>query len=255
VAFGGAFHRDGVIGVVLEWMDGGTLADAAARAGGRLPEPAAAAVAFQLLWALAYLRIEHKLHRDVKPSNVLLSAATGAVKLADFGLAADLASSLGAAASAVGTCRYMAPERIRGAAGGGAPYSYPADVWSAGVVVYEAATGAYPFGGPGARGGGSGGSGSGGGAGTYIEVAEAIVSAPEVTVPPDVASALTPAFAEFVAGALARDPAARAPADALLRLPWFRAWGIAGLDDAQRIVAAFLAGLPPLPPPGGPGSA
>mmetsp|Transcript_36955 Transcript_36955/g.95830 ORF Transcript_36955/g.95830 Transcript_36955/m.95830 type:complete len:324 (-) Transcript_36955:92-1063(-) len=105
-----------------------------------MPEPALAMLSLQILQGLEYLhRTQHQIHRDIKPSNFLVTAE-GRVKMADFGIAADLLSTAAAAATFVGTVVYMSPERIRGER-----YSYPADVWSFGLLVIEAATGVYPF--------------------------------------------------------------------------------------------------------------
>ncbi len=60
----------------------------------------------------------------------------GWVKLADFGIAKELANTAGVAHTFVGTATYMSPERATGQ-----DYSYQADIWSVGMVVYEIATG------------------------------------------------------------------------------------------------------------------
>ena len=191
VSFYGAFHREGAISLALEYMDAGTIAGVL-RAKGAFPEPALAAVAFQVLWALAYLRVEKRLHRDIKPSNILLNHR-GQVKLSDFGLSSELQHSIGMAATFTGTCRYMSPERIAHK-----PYSFPSDIWSLGVVLVEAALGAYPF--PECA--------------TYIEMAEAIVEAPEPTIPP--AAGFSLEFTQFVASCLKKNPDERLPAEILL---------------------------------------
>jgi mitogen-activated protein kinase kinase 1 len=195
VSFYGAYLREGTIAIALEYMDCGTLARVAALApGGRIPEPTVAAIAFQLLWALAYMRVEKRLHRDIKPSNVLISSA-GQVKLSDFGLSAELKNSIGMAATFTGTCRYMSPERIQHSL-----FSFPADVWSFGLVLLEVALGRYPY--PDAS--------------TYIEMAETIVESPAPTVLAAERGAFSADFVQFVASCLVKNPDERLPADILL---------------------------------------
>jgi eukaryotic-like serine/threonine-protein kinase len=78
-------------------------------------------------------------HRDVKPSNVLL-AADGRLKITDFGVAHVHASNLTQSGVAIGTPSYMAPEQYRGE-----EIDRRVDVFSAGVVLYELCTGRKPF--------------------------------------------------------------------------------------------------------------
>jgi serine/threonine protein kinase len=74
-------------------------------------------------------------HRDVKPDNLLFDAATGALKLADFG-SAKWFGDRRAMTGLVGTPYYVAPEMIVGR-----EYSEKVDVWSAGVVLYTMLSG------------------------------------------------------------------------------------------------------------------
>jgi hypothetical protein len=90
----------------------------------------------QLAEGLAFLHEAGKLHRDVKPSNVMADAA-GRVKLLDFGLVIDLADT--SPAGRVGTPSYMAPEQAEGRAVGPA-----ADLYAVGVMLHEALTGKLP---------------------------------------------------------------------------------------------------------------
>jgi eukaryotic-like serine/threonine-protein kinase len=83
--------------------------------------------------ALAYAHTRNVVHRDVKPSNILLDTA-GCVWITDFGLAKADESGLTATGDLLGTLRYMAPERLRGAGDG------RADVYALGLTLYELLT-------------------------------------------------------------------------------------------------------------------
>src|SRR4051795_11814610 len=83
---------------------------------------------------------EHKLvHRDIKPANLFLENSGRAVVL-DFGMVRVAESELTKAGAAVGTVNYMAPEQIRGER-----CSAASDVFSAGIVFFQLATGRHPF--------------------------------------------------------------------------------------------------------------
>jgi len=102
----------------------------------KLSEQLVSAMTYQMLWGLSYLHFEKRIHRDLKPGNVLLNSS-GHVKLADFGIA-----SLGKEMSStvIGTTLYMAPERLLRQ-----KYGALSDVWSLGLVVWQSATGTFPF--------------------------------------------------------------------------------------------------------------
>ena len=125
--------------LVLECVDGGSLAEAIAR--GPLTPARAAAVGAALADALEHAHERGVVHRDVKPSNVLLDG-DGRPRLADFGVAQlDGSGTLTASGFTVGTAAYLAPEQVRGE-----PVGPPADVYALGLLVLEATTGerAYP---------------------------------------------------------------------------------------------------------------
>jgi serine/threonine protein kinase len=111
VSFHEASYYDGAVCVVLEYMDGGSLADVIS-AGGKIPERIVANVAGRVAHGLEFLHRKHLIHRDIKPSNILLSSR-GPVKIADFGVSGELANSLAETASWCGTVTYMSPERIQ----------------------------------------------------------------------------------------------------------------------------------------------
>ncbi|WP_406283122.1 serine/threonine-protein kinase [Streptomyces sp. NBC_00209] len=118
--------------IVMQWVDGHSLAEELKREGPLAPERATQ-VAEALLGALDAAHRAGVVHRDVKPANVLL-AADGSVLLADFGIAvAQAESRLTRTSLVVGSPGYMAPERWQGAAGDGR-----ADLFSLGVMLYEA---------------------------------------------------------------------------------------------------------------------
>jgi serine/threonine protein kinase len=111
---------------------------------GPLPPARAVAIVTQVASALAAAHAEGLIHRDVKPSNVLISATDRGedyVHLVDFGIARfDGATSLTATGSAVGTVDYMAPERLLHG-----QCDHRVDVYALGCVLYEALTGTKPF--------------------------------------------------------------------------------------------------------------
>jgi serine/threonine protein kinase len=135
-----ADEQDGMLYIVTRWIDGtelGSLIDGE----GSLDPARAARTAAQMAAALEMAHERGLVHRDVKPSNVILTAE-GHVYLTDFGLAkrAQTAPGLTRADQMLGTIDYVAPEQIEG--------SEPdarSDVYSLGCVLFEMLTGAAPF--------------------------------------------------------------------------------------------------------------
>jgi eukaryotic-like serine/threonine-protein kinase len=126
--------------VAYEYVPGRTLRQALRH--GELGDAAAVEAAAQVLEALAHAHGKGVVHRDVKPANVMLEEAeTVSVRVLDFGLAQlEEADTLTAVGDVPGTLAYIAPERLAGREATGA-----ADVWSAGVVLWEALAGRHPF--------------------------------------------------------------------------------------------------------------
>lgn len=123
--------------IVMERLPGVTLADHIAR--GPLPVPFVHAVLDGVLDALAEAHQAGILHRDVKPGNILFTAA-GEPKLADFGIAKTSGAAYTRAGEVVGSMAYLSPERLTSK-----PATVLDDLYSVGVVGYEALTGRRPF--------------------------------------------------------------------------------------------------------------
>ncbi|XP_025112798.1 dual specificity mitogen-activated protein kinase kinase 7-like [Pomacea canaliculata] len=109
-----------------------------------IPEKVLGKMAVSIVKALHYLKERHGvIHRDVKPSNMLLDAK-GTVKLCDFGISGRLVDSKAKTRSA-GCAAYMAPERIDPPDPTRPDYDIRADVWSLGISLVELATGEFPY--------------------------------------------------------------------------------------------------------------
>ena len=100
------------------------------------------AIVRDLLAALEYAHKQNVVHRDVKPANLLVVGTSGRVKLTDFGVARiqDSGELTRTKGSMVGTLKYMAPEQVRGES-----IDFRADLFAAGVVLYQLLTGKRPF--------------------------------------------------------------------------------------------------------------
>ena len=131
---------DGRPYIVMELVDGEDLAERLARVK-QLDPHEAASIGAQVAGALAHAHAAGIVHRDIKPANVMLTQE-GEVKVTDFGIAAPLQGSTGltVTGSVMGTSRYISPEQAAG------DRATPAsDVYSLGVVLYEALAGEPPF--------------------------------------------------------------------------------------------------------------
>ena len=148
-------HQDGTDYLVMEFLEGETLAQRLVR--GRLPLDDVLQYGIQIAEALAAAHKAGIIHRDLKPANVIVGQ-DGAVKVLDFGLAKPLAKMLGPDDQTVtssadpmlsvpgaiaGTASYMSPEQVRGQA-----LDARTDLFSLGAVIYEMATARRAFDGP-----------------------------------------------------------------------------------------------------------
>ena len=141
-------EADGVAYIAMELIEGQPL-DTLLLAQGRLPYERVLALGQQLASALDYAHRAGVVHRDVKPSNILLSADGRTAKLLDFGVARigdiDVSGTDGRLARTqvgqmIGTPRYMSPEQALGI-----PVDQRSDLFSLGVVLYEMVTGKVAF--------------------------------------------------------------------------------------------------------------
>jgi serine/threonine protein kinase len=133
-------HEDGFF-LVMELVEGGSVADEL-EAHGPLPKDRAIEIIEQSAAGLAAAHREDVVHRDVKPSNLLIST-DGTIKVADFGIAhlpGEGASTLTGTGQIIGSAQYLAPERAQGGQAG-----KPADVYALGCVLYQLVTGRPPF--------------------------------------------------------------------------------------------------------------
>jgi hypothetical protein len=131
--------------LVMPYVDGPNLRDLLGD--GPLELPWLVHLIREVAAALDFAHSAGIVHRDVKPSNILVERQSGRVLLCDFGIAAQ---ALGerfteAGRSAVGTPGFVAPELIPGGAGEKAPIDPRADVYSLGVVLYQCLTGRPPY--------------------------------------------------------------------------------------------------------------
>jgi serine/threonine protein kinase len=126
--------------IVMELVSGRLLKDIIAE--GPVPIPDALRFTDGILEALEYSHRAGVVHRDIKPGNVMVTAA-GQVKVMDFGIAravSDSSSTVAETTAIIGTAAYFSPEQAKGE-----PVDARADVYSSGVVLYELLTGRTPF--------------------------------------------------------------------------------------------------------------
>ncbi len=129
---------DGHFFIVMAHYDGETLAQRLARCGS-LPLEEALDLAVQIASGLSAAHARHVVHRDVKPSNILITTGDVA-KIVDFGLARILASASATQSLVSGSLPYMAPEQILAERIGPG-----CDVWALGIVTAQMLAGVHPF--------------------------------------------------------------------------------------------------------------
>jgi hypothetical protein len=206
--------------ISMELISGATLKDRLRP--GPLPPAAAFDVAIQIAEGLAAIHKVGIIHRDLKSPNVMIDGE-GTAKVMDFGIAKPASAGTDGASTGyvLGSPEYMSPEQARGRRA-----DFRSDLYSLGIVVFEAFTGRVPFRGA-----------------TPVETLMMHVEAP----PPidDPALALPPALLPVLRSALAKDPAARFP-DAVSMATALRAarGGAVPGGDASRTEVVHTRRLP-----------
>jgi len=211
---------DGTYYIAMEYVEGASLRDLVNRG---MSVEAAVGVTRQILAAARFAHSNGVIHRDLKPGNVLIDKQ-GRATVTDFGIAKAGVSEITQTGSVMGTAQYLSPEQAQGL-----DVTPASDLYSVGVILYEALTGHVPF-----------------------EADSAVaVALKQVSEPPRPPSELNPAVPRaldaVVLKALAKDPANRfSSADEFE----------AALDAAERnpAVAPFetaVFGMPPVAPPDG----
>lgn len=181
--------------LALEYCNRGSLQDVVDLYG-ELPEDFIKSMLFEVVQGLNEIHIKKKMHRDIKPQNILVSH-NGHVKIADFGIIGS-ASEDDMLNTFTGTTLYMSPERLAGGS-----YTNAGDIWSLGLVVIVCATKVFPF------------TFKNNGAG-YWGVTQAIMEKPS----PNIDSTnYSEELKDFVRMCMEKDPFERATAQQLLSHP------------------------------------
>jgi eukaryotic-like serine/threonine-protein kinase len=221
---------DGSHYIAMEYVEGASLNDLIERG---LSVGEAVEIVRQVLAAAGYAHANGIVHRDLKPQNVLVDAE-GRARVTDFGIARAGASEITQTGSVLGTAQYLSPEQAQGL-----PVTATSDIYSIGVLLYEALTGRVPF-------------------EAESPVTVALKQVSERPRPPsELNPAVSRALDAVVLKALAKDPANRfASADeflAALDAAESDPSGAALGGTASYTAVAAAAGAPPaVPPPEGP---
>ncbi|EPX70523.1 STE/STE20/YSK protein kinase Sid1 [Schizosaccharomyces octosporus yFS286] len=197
IKYYGCFVQGHVLWILMEHMDGGSVSGLLKKQG--LEEKTISIILRETLKGLTYLHDQNKIHRDIKAANILLSSTTGEVKLADFGVAAQLSNAASRRYTFVGTPFWMAPEVIQQTS-----YGTAADIWSLGITAIEMAEAAPPR--------------------ATMHPMRVIFEIPQ-SEPPKLSSNYSLEFRDFVSRCLKLHPASRRSSSSLLDHPFIKGSG------------------------------
>ncbi|EGC35711.1 hypothetical protein DICPUDRAFT_151903 [Dictyostelium purpureum] len=183
---------DDQIWIAMEYMQGGTLTEAAH--GHSFNESCIAYVARGMLEGLQYLHQHNTVHRDIKSGNIMMTIE-GKIKIVDFGLCVD--ANERKLVHMAGSPFWMSPEMIRGEG-----YSCPTDIWSFAICLLELANGEPPH--------------------RKSSLTAMFTTATEGCAGLDRPERWTPSFTDFLNMCLQMDPTKRATATELLKHPWLQ---------------------------------
>ncbi len=175
---------DGTYYIVMEFVRGSDL-KTAIKERGAINQRKVAEIGSQVCQALSVAHKQDIIHRDVKPQNIMVQP-DGNVKVMDFGIARAKNSTMDKTASVLGTAHYISPEQAQGK-----DLTPASDLYSLGIVMYEAATGKLPFDGPDA-------------------VSVAMKQVQEIPVPPsEIKPDIDPGLEAIIMKAMAKNPSER----------------------------------------------
>lgn len=217
VGYFGCYLWDNELWILMEYCAGGSVSDIVDAANVRFTEPQIAAIMAYVMLGLEHLHSHRSIHRDLKAGNVLI-ASSGACKLADFGVSAQITTTMGKRKTVIGTPFWMAPEVIQETS-----YDFKADIWSAGITAIELADGHPPL--------------------FNVHPMRAIFMIP-MKPPPTVEepSAWSDELNDFIASCLQKDPDQRPTAAALLSHPFLQneVARIQGGDEGCDLIAQII---------------
>lgn len=212
----GCFMYEFELWIVMEYLGGGSCLDLVKDLRPEsLSEAAIAEILAQVVEGLMYLHESGKIHRDIKAANVLI-ADNGDVKIADFGVAAQLSNNLSRRNTFVGTPFWMAPEVIDQL-----DHSFSADIWSLGITAIELAVGKPPL--------------------SNLHPMKALFNIPR-SAPPRLDKRFSPEFQDFVAQCLQFKPELRWTVLKLRKHPFFKR------RSRQELLKFMHKRLPPTTP-------